>query len=122
MNAQGILNHTLLQEQEGLTIGKNQPDSLFPRILQPSARSAPDQENWQETLILAQTLVDRLEKIPSDSCWAHRASGLRASLAKMVSRNPPTSPSSREGTQLLNYMNLGFVILEKAAAQIPGDD
>lgn len=64
----------------------------------------------------AQSLVLRLEKISPDSPWAHRASGIRASLAKTLSRDD--SPDIQKVRQL---MAAGYAVLEDAAARIPGD-
>ena len=69
---------------------------------------------------LAHTLILRLEKISADSTWAHQASGVRASIAKMISsenHNPGSIPS-----QILEeILELGFKILEGAAGEIPED-
>lgn len=60
-----------------------------------------------------QQLLDRLERISADSPWAHQASGIRASLAKILSRDEIGS-GEIEGLLLLGYQ-----ILEKAAGEIP---
>lgn len=73
-----------------------------------------------ELLSQAKFLLDRLEKISADSPWAHRASGVRASLAKWVSpENNISGPRNRHPLDQL--VLLGFEILEQAAAEIPGD-
>jgi hypothetical protein len=59
-----------------------------------------------------------LEKISSDSPWAHQASGIRASLAKTLSREDLSSSSEASHT-LESLLELGFKILEKAAGEIP---
>lgn len=59
----------------------------------------------------AQTLLDRLERISADSPWAHQASGIRAALAKKLTR------SDLAGLETL--LDAGYEILEKAAAEIP---
>ena len=61
----------------------------------------------------AQLLLDRLERISSDSSWAHQASGIRASLAKCLARED-CDPESLDF-----LMELGFDILQKAASEIP---
>lgn len=71
---------------------------------------------------LAQALVDRLEKISADSIWAHRASGIRAALVKILARENPASGAEPAGARLREYLAVGFEILENAAGQIPGDD
>jgi hypothetical protein len=69
---------------------------------------------------LAQTLLLRLEKISADSTWSHQASGIRASIAKMITKeehNPGSVPSQN----LEEVLELGFNILEGAASEIPED-
>ncbi len=70
-------------------------------------------EELRDLLSFAKLVLDRLEKISADSPWAHRASGVRASLAKSLSNPRP----DLEALELL--LVLGFEILEKAAAEIP---
>ena len=70
-------------------------------------------ENIQITISRAQTLLNRLERIPADSPWAHQASGVRASIAKILSDINPDLKS------LDNLLDLGFEILENAASEIP---
>ena len=67
---------------------------------------------------LAQILLNRLEKISVDSPWAHQASGIRASIAKLLSRKEFSleNPVTRD---LEGLLKLGFEILEKAASEIP---
>ncbi|MBS1249964.1 MAG: hypothetical protein MAG431_01553 [Chloroflexi bacterium] len=62
---------------------------------------------------LARSLLHRLERISSDSSWAHRASGIRASLSKAMGEKN-ASPA-----QVEDLINIGFHILEKAAQEIP---
>lgn len=64
---------------------------------------------------LAQSLLYLLERISADSHWAHRASGVRASLAKAL--DDQTVPAERIG----ELIGMGFDILEKAAREIPED-
>jgi len=64
---------------------------------------------------LAQFLLYRLERISADSNWAHRASGVRASLAKTLA-DQDISISRIDG-----LIESGFAILEKAAQEIPED-
>lgn len=66
----------------------------------------------------AEQLLARLEKIPVDSKWSHRASGVRASLAKhLSSMSDEPNPDPFEGLESL--MQTGYRILEKAAREIP---
>jgi len=55
----------------------------------------------------------RLERISADSSWAHQASGIRAALAKTISQE------DHDARQLSDLMEKGFLILEKAAGEIP---
>lgn len=78
-------------------------------------------ENPAELLSLAKFLLDRLEKISADSPWAHRASGVRASLAKWVSNDSQMIDRSNR-YPLDQLILLGFDILEQAAGEIPEDN
>ena len=62
---------------------------------------------------LAKVALDRLERISADSTWAHRASGVRASIAKALSRGDV------EGDEFRELLESGFLILEKAAEEFP---
>jgi len=61
----------------------------------------------------ASLLLNRLERISADSAWAHRASGIWASIARHLSRRILNSQ------QLEILIDQGFRILEEAARQIP---
>lgn len=63
----------------------------------------------------ARTLLSRLERISADSPWAHQASGIRAALARHLTRK---DPSQAEITDLLER---GFEVLENAAGEIPDE-
>ena len=63
--------------------------------------------------LTAKTLLDRLERISADSSWAHQASGVRAAIAKVLSRRDP------DIKKLAPLLELGFMILENAAGEIP---
>ncbi len=71
---------------------------------------------------LARILLSRLEKISADSPWAHRASGVRASLAKLLAREHPPQKDSYQSELLAVLLSQGFEILEQAASQIPAED
>lgn len=64
-------------------------------------------------VLVAKILLDRLERISADSPWAHHASGVRASIAKAISSGNP------DLEQLSPLLELGFLILENAAGEIP---
>ncbi|MBU0510192.1 MAG: hypothetical protein KKD28_11035 [Chloroflexi bacterium] len=61
--------------------------------------------------------MQRLERLSADSVWAHRASGIRASLDKALARGNAADPA---------YLDLliqqGFELLEKAAQEIPAHE
>ena len=69
---------------------------------------------------LAKILLSRLEKISADSSWAHQSSGIRASIAKILSQEE-VSLNSSAARNLEGLLKLGFEILEKAAGEIPED-
>ena len=60
-------------------------------------------------------LLERLERISADSVWAHRASGVRGSLLKLVQQmeNDPQA----EHPDMMRLVSYGFQILEKAARE-----
>jgi len=59
--------------------------------------------------------VNRLERLSADSIWAHRASGVRASLHKRLAQ----LDSEQELDELDVLIELGFDLLEKAAQEVP---
>jgi len=66
-------------------------------------------------LQLIQMLNDRLERISADSYWAHRASGVRGALLRIIELDQfgsPTPPNDLE-----HLIKIGFDILEKAAGE-----
>jgi hypothetical protein len=69
----------------------------------------------KENLELVQMLLARLERISADSYWAHRASGVRGSLLKILDRSERRLPIQK--VELKRMMILGFFILEKAAKE-----
>jgi hypothetical protein len=71
-------------------------------------------------LFQAQILVRRLERLSADSTWAHRASGIRASLDKFLAEMNPTG--KYDAHKLSQLVALGFEIIEKAAQEIPTPD
>jgi len=76
-------------------------------------------EDFQIDSRLIHMLLARLERISADSYWAHRASGARGSLIKLMEQMdvgafiPP-----KEATEL---MEMGFSILEQAALKKRGN-
>lgn len=79
-------------------------------IIQPVMKSADKQRLYN-----ARLLVQRLERLSADSVWAHRASGVRASLHKSLSR----IQEGKELDKLDPLIAQGFDILQKAAKEVP---
>jgi hypothetical protein len=69
----------------------------------------------ENTLSLIHLLIARLERISADSFWAHRASGVKGSLLRMMEKSEMGRPPRQ--TDLKRTMDLGFFILEKAARE-----
>ena len=59
-------------------------------------------------------LLERLERIPADSIWAHRASGLRGSLLAIVEQLEDQPIEDPEVKRLIAY---AFQVLENAARE-----
>ena len=60
-------------------------------------------------------LIERLEHIPADSVWAHRASGVRGSLIRIVDNFE--AGSTIDHKKLEEFYTFGFYILEQAARE-----
>jgi len=71
-------------------------------------------------IVLAKTLLQRLEKMSPDSKWSYQASGIRSSLAKSLSILTQ-EPGPRDMYKVKGLMTMGFQILERAAQEIPHD-
>ncbi len=69
----------------------------------------------EEPLRLVRLLLPRLERISADSYWAHRASGARGSLLRMLEN----AEKGRQvpGSEMKRAIELGFKILEHAARE-----
>ena len=67
----------------------------------------------QMDLNLIRILAERLERISVDSVWAHRASGLRGSLIRVMEQLESGENVNKQ-TLVLLYER-GFYILEQAA-------
>ncbi len=85
-------------------------------------------ENDQQ-IVLARLLVSRLERLSADSYWAHRSSGLRRSLIKMLEHVEATGQIEygpieklEEMEKLKHLMDKGFDVLEKAARELQAYD
>ena len=67
------------------------------------------------SLTLLHLLLTRLEKISADSVWAHRASGVRGSLIRMLENIEKDEPVWE--LDLKRLMEMGFHILQRAAEE-----
>jgi hypothetical protein len=67
------------------------------------------------SLDLLRLLLSRLEKISADSTWAHRASGVRGSLIRLLEKIE--NGESVSESDLKRLMELGFYVLQKAAEE-----
>jgi hypothetical protein len=75
-------------------------------------------EDFQIDSRLIHMLLARLERTSADSYWAHRASGVRGSLIKLVEQmDAGTSIPPQEAMELIK---MGFSILEQAAREKRG--
>jgi hypothetical protein len=64
---------------------------------------------------LIRLLLVRLERISADSYWAHRASGVRGALTKLL--GAMESGESIDPNSLTINLTAGFEILQKAAEE-----
>ncbi len=60
-------------------------------------------------------LLERLERIPADSIWAHHASGVRGSLLRMTEQLEDNQQA--EDPKMERLISYGFQILESAARE-----
>jgi len=65
----------------------------------------------------AKILVRRLERLSADSVWAHRASGVRASIDKYLEKI--NIGQAYDPEHLGSLIHQGFKVIEKAAQEIP---
>ena len=68
-------------------------------------------------LYQAKILVERLARLSADSIWARRASGLRASIDKLV--HQIENGLDFDDGNFDRLIGLGFQMLKKAAEEIP---
>lgn len=69
----------------------------------------------RESLELIQLLLARLERISVDSYWAHRASGVRGALMRILEEFETQQSPNHQTLERLS--GIGFQILEKAAKE-----
>jgi hypothetical protein len=68
-----------------------------------------------KTIRVTSLLLERLERIPADSVWAHRASGLRGSLLAILEQLE--EGQQVEVPEMKRLIAYGFQILENAARE-----
>jgi len=73
--------------------------------------------DYNHQLELIQLLASRLEHLSADSAWAHRASGLRGNMLKVLEEI--ASGQQVERARLALLIDEGFETLCKAAKEIP---
>ena len=73
----------------------------------------------QLQLVRARLLIQRLERLSADSIWAHKASGVRASLDKLIAKFDDGEYDPYRLDSLVQY---GFELLGKAAESIPSPE
>ncbi len=73
----------------------------------------------------AQTAIDLLERLSADSQWAHRGSGYRGALLRVMEsmRGLESASGDLQSEQALllqlqNLINASFALLEKAAVEL----
>ncbi len=64
---------------------------------------------------MIEMLLARLERVPADSVWAHRASGLRGSLLDALEDD--RTRRALEPAKMKQLMEAAFAILEAAATE-----
>jgi hypothetical protein len=72
-------------------------------------------EDFQADIQLIHMLLARLERISADSFWAHRASGVRGALLRVLEEIEKGKPDL--GSEMKRMTDLGFYILEGAAEE-----
>lgn len=73
----------------------------------------------EKELALAKMLLSGLERLSADSQWAHRASGLRGSLLKLLDQAERDGEiMNSDKARLDSLIEGGFIILENAAREI----
>jgi len=72
-------------------------------------------ESPKESEKIIRLLLPRLERISVDSYWAHRASGVRGALTKILERMETGETINPESLQA--NISIGFEILKEAAEE-----
>lgn len=68
----------------------------------------------------AEYVLSMLERLSADSIYAHRASGLRGSLLRLLEQRKHGCGDAADVERLAALLNDGYDILEKAAAELLG--
>jgi hypothetical protein len=94
-------------------------------VLKPEKNAIMDEEFEKRLLDQATLLVERLERISPDSSWAHRVSGYRGSLLKMIEQIEQSRKSNNgllendvEFHCLERLVETGFVLLGTLAKEL----
>lgn len=69
----------------------------------------------KESIELVRLLLARLERISVDSYWAHRASGIRGSLLRLLEKVEDQRPVT--GLEMKRLIQTGFEILDNAVRE-----
>lgn len=69
----------------------------------------------QEPFDFLELMLSRLERISADSIWAHRASGIRGALLRLVETADAGRPVDQ--ISLTTMMTQGLMILDQAARE-----
>lgn len=74
----------------------------------------------QADILIEQTylLISRLERLSADSIWAHRASGVRGALLKLLSAIEENPQDAITAAKLQDNLIWGYWLLEKAAREL----
>ena len=68
-----------------------------------------------QSIQLIRLLLTRLERVSVDSYWAHRASGVRGGLLRVLEK--VEAGQAVDESELKRLINKGFQILERAAQE-----
>lgn len=77
---------------------------------------------YSDNIEIAKILTSRLERLSADSYWAHRASGIRGALLRLIENADINDESYKNPSQiriLESLIKKGYFLLEKAAREIP---
>jgi hypothetical protein len=75
---------------------------------------SPNSDQSANLIKQAKLIIPRLEKITPDSSWAHRASGCRGTLIRLVTDN---EDNAADTVLLWQALNQSYYLLEQAAKE-----